>query len=70
MCVCVRRVNFISTKKKLLSLREREREREELTASGQWSSLVSSFFWHPIVGFAMLNFKTKKNITFMLDVRE
>ena len=52
-------------------MRERERERErELTASGQWSSLISSFFWHPVVGFAMLNFKTNKNITFMLDVRE
>ena len=40
--------------------REREREREELTASGQWSLLILSFFWHPVVGFAMLNCKTKK----------
>ena len=31
---------------------------------------ISSFFWHPVVGFAMLNCKMKKNRTFVLDVRE
>jgi len=25
-----------------------------------WSSSISSFFWHPVVGFAMLNCPYKK----------
>jgi hypothetical protein len=27
-----------------------------------WSSSISSFFWHPVVGFAMLNCPYKKNM--------
>ena len=40
----------------------RERERE-IGTNSFWSSSISSFFWHPVVGFAMLNCKTKKNLT-------
>ena len=47
MCVCV-----------CVCVRERERGTNSF-----WSSSISSFFWHPVVGFAMLNCKTKKNLT-------
>ena len=44
----------------LKNLTPKKERKKEWSDYSFWSSSISSFFWHPVVGLAMLNCRTKR----------